>query len=87
MLGNRLVYAHVQQQFLLAAGLACKKSSHPTNITHTQMLFALAGGKLILAHTPSIMSIIGSGFILRSAIVVAIQEDSASRIGRERQEQ
>ena len=62
-----------EQQFLLAAGLAYEKSSRATNITYTQMLFALGFDKLIFGHTPGIMSIMGSSLILSSAIVVAIQ--------------
>ncbi|KAK5163726.1 uncharacterized protein LTR77_010399 [Saxophila tyrrhenica] len=62
-------------QFLLAAGLAYEKSSRATNMTYTQMLFALGFDKLIFGHTPGVMSIIGSSLILSSALVVAIQQD------------
>lgn len=63
------------QQFLLAAGLAYEKSSRATNMTYTQMLFALGFDKLIFGHTPGVMSILGSSLILGSAIIVAIQQD------------
>src|SRR5699024_3543818 len=63
------------QQFLMAAGLAYEKSSRATNMTYTQMLFALGFDKLIFGHTPGIMSILGSSLILGSAIVVAMQQD------------
>lgn len=59
----------------MAAGLAYEKSSRATNMTYTQMLFALGFDKLIFGHTPGVMSILGSSLILGSAIVVAIQQD------------
>ena len=59
----------------MAAGLAYEKSSRATNMTYTQMLFALGFDKLIFGHTPGIMSILGSSLILGSAVVVAIQQD------------
>lgn len=62
-------------QFLLAAGLSYEKSSRATNMTYTQMLFALTFDKLIFDHTPGWMSIIGSSLILGSAIFVAMQKD------------
>ncbi|KAK4496283.1 hypothetical protein PRZ48_012263 [Zasmidium cellare] len=61
-------------QFLLAAALAYEKSSRATNMTYTQMLFALAADKMIFDHTPGVLSIIGSSLILGSAIVVALQK-------------
>ncbi|KAK8215220.1 hypothetical protein M8818_002232 [Zalaria obscura] len=62
-------------QFLLAAGLSYEKSSRATNMTYTQMLFALSFDKLIFGTTPGVMSIIGSSLILGSAIFVALQRD------------
>ena len=59
----------------MAAGLAYEKSSRATNMTYTQMLFALGFDKLIFGHTPGVMSILGSSLILGSAIVVAVQQD------------
>lgn len=59
----------------MAAGLAYEKSSRATNMSYTQMLFALGFDKLIFGHTPGVMSIIGSSLILGSAVVVAIQSD------------
>ncbi|KAM3420474.1 hypothetical protein BST61_g3743 [Cercospora zeina] len=64
-------------QFLLAAALSYEKSSRVTNMTYTQMLFALAFEKLVFGHTPGILSIMGSSLILGSAIVVAFQRNSA----------
>lgn len=64
------------QQFLLAAALSHEKSSRATNMTYTQMLFALGADKLIFDHAPGVLSIIGSSLILGSAIVVALQKDS-----------
>lgn len=66
------------QQFLLAAGLAYEKSSRATNMTYTQMLFALSFDKLIFDHTPGILSITGSSLILGSAIVVALQKNTGA---------
>ena len=70
-------------QFLLAAGLAYEKSSRATNMTYTQMLFALGFDKLIFGHTPDIMSIMGSSIILGSAIIVAVQKDPNRRQQKE----
>nr|POE85488.1 putative membrane protein [Quercus suber] len=66
-------------QFFLAAGLSYEKSSRATNITYTQMLFALGVDKLIFGHTPGTISIIGSSLILGAAIVVAMQQSSVSK--------
>lgn len=59
----------------MAAGLSYEKSSRATNMSYTQMLFALTFDKLIFGHTPGLMSILGSSLILGSAIIVAIQQD------------
>ncbi|EME84515.1 uncharacterized protein MYCFIDRAFT_135610 [Pseudocercospora fijiensis CIRAD86] len=66
-------------QFLLAAGLSYEKSSRATNMTYTQMLFALTFDKLVFGHTPGVLSIIGSSLILGSAIVVAMQRVSGEK--------
>lgn len=66
-------------QFLLAAGLQYEKSSRATNMTYTQMLFALAFDKLIFGTTPGILSIIGSSLILGSAIYVAVKKDEGTK--------
>ncbi|KXS98755.1 hypothetical protein AC578_9031 [Pseudocercospora eumusae] len=71
-------------QFLLAASLSYEKSSRATNMTYTQMLFALTFDKLVFGHTPGVLSIIGSSLILGSAIVVAMQRDSGE--GKKRPE-
>ncbi|GAB7356895.1 hypothetical protein MBLNU459_g7757t2 [Dothideomycetes sp. NU459] len=65
-------------QFLLAAGLSYEKSSRATNMTYTQMLFALSFDRFFFGTTPSLMSIIGSTLILGSAIYMALQRQSAS---------
>ncbi|KAI6823608.1 hypothetical protein KC340_g5021 [Hortaea werneckii] len=65
-------------QFLLAAGLAYEKSSRATNMTYTQMLFALTFDKLIFGHTPDLMSIAGSTLIVGSALYVATFADTGS---------
>ncbi|RMY79545.1 hypothetical protein D0864_09066 [Hortaea werneckii] len=65
-------------QFLLAAGLAYEKSSRATNMTYTQMLFALAFDKLVFGHTPDLMSIAGSTLIVGSALYVATFADTGS---------
>ena len=72
------------QQFLLAAGLSYEKSSRATNMTYTQMLFALSFDKLIFGHSPNWMSIVGSSLILGPAIFVAVQKnDSSTKEGTE----
>lgn len=65
-------------QFLLAAGLQYEKSSRATNMTYSQMLFALAFDKLVFGTTPGILSIIGSSLILGSAIYVAVKKDEGA---------
>ena len=77
----------VFQQFLLAAGLAYEKSSRATNITYTQMLFALGFDKIIFGHTPDLMSIAGSSLILGSAIVVATMADAGKNSSKKEQVQ
>ncbi|KAK3622258.1 hypothetical protein LTR56_022306 [Elasticomyces elasticus] len=67
-------------QFLLAAGLAYEKSSRATNITYTQMLFALSFDKIFFGHTPDLLSIAGSTLILSSAIYIALMA-SAGKTG------
>ncbi|KAK5110136.1 hypothetical protein LTR62_006270 [Meristemomyces frigidus] len=73
-------------QFLLAAGLAYEKSSRATNITYTQMLFALGFDKVIFGHTPDLMSIAGSSLILGSAIVVATMASTGKNGGKQESE-
>ncbi|KAK4549669.1 hypothetical protein LTR36_004970 [Oleoguttula mirabilis] len=58
-------------QFLLAAGLSYEKSSRATNITYTQMLFALTFDRFFFGHSPDLLSIAGSTLILGAAIYVA----------------
>jgi len=61
-------------QFLLSAGLQHDKSSRATNMVYTQMLFALLFDKLIFGTTPSLLSLVGSGLILSSAIFIAMRK-------------
>lgn len=61
-------------QFLLSAGLQHDKSSRATNMVYTQMLWALLFDKLIFGTTPSMLSIMGSGLILSSAIFIAVRK-------------
>ncbi|KAL8659436.1 MAG: hypothetical protein Q9202_007116 [Teloschistes flavicans] len=62
-------------QVMLTTGLSYEKSSRATNMIYTQMLFALAFDKLVFDSTPNVLSIVGSAFILGSALCVAIQQD------------
>ena len=50
-----------------------------TSMVYTQMLFALAGDKLVFGVTPGTMSWIGSGLILGGAIWVASARDKDSQ--------
>jgi drug/metabolite transporter (DMT)-like permease len=50
-----------------------------TSMVYTQMLFALAGDKLIFGVTPGMTSWIGSGLILAGAIWVASARDKEGR--------
>ncbi|KAH0846433.1 hypothetical protein AYO21_07130 [Fonsecaea monophora] len=51
-----------------------------TAMCYTQMLFALAGDKLVFGITPDTMSWIGSVLILAGAVWVAAARDSASKV-------
>ena len=64
-------------QFLLTAGLSYEKSSRPTQMVYTQMLFALAFDKIIWGTTPGMWSLAGSSLILGSALYVAVKGDAA----------
>ncbi|KAK0336337.1 hypothetical protein LTS02_001989 [Friedmanniomyces endolithicus] len=68
-------------QFLLAAGLSYEKSSRATNITYTQMLFALSFDKFFFGHTPDLLSIAGSTLILGSAIYIALMANAGKNGG------
>jgi hypothetical protein len=46
-------------------------------MVYTQMFFALGFDKLIFGTTPGLLSIIGSSFILGSAIYVAVQKEKS----------
>lgn len=63
-------------QFLLSAGLQLEKSSRATLMVYTQMLFALIFDKLVFGTNPNLLSLLGSGMILSSAIYIAIQKES-----------
>ncbi|KAI4254060.1 MAG: hypothetical protein LQ352_003333 [Teloschistes flavicans] len=66
-------------QVMLTTGLSYEKSSRATNMIYTQMLFALAFDKLVFDSTPNVLSIVGSAFILGSALCVAIQQDPSKQ--------
>ena len=66
-------------QFLLAAGLAYEKSSRATNMTYTQMLFALSSDKIFFGQSPDITSIIGSTLIIGSAIMMAMAQANVTK--------
>ena len=51
-----------------------------TSMVYTQMLFALAGDKLVFGVSPTAMSWLGSGFILAGAIFVAAARDNGSKV-------
>ncbi|KAH7030519.1 hypothetical protein B0J12DRAFT_318277 [Macrophomina phaseolina] len=69
-------------QFLLAAGLQQEKSSRATNMVYCQMLFALAGDKLIFGTTPDAWGWAGSSLILGSAIYVAVRKEQGKAAHR-----
>lgn len=83
-------------QFLLTKGLAVGgrlNGARATNMTYTQMLFAMGLDKLVFGQTPGWWSLAGSGLILGSAIYVAVQRqdgdgaaDEAVVAGREDEE-
>ncbi|KAB2574303.1 putative membrane protein [Lasiodiplodia theobromae] len=69
-------------QFLLAAGLQQEKSSRATNMVYCQMLFALAGDKLVFGTSPDAWGWAGSSLILGSAIYVAVRKEQSKGVGR-----
>jgi drug/metabolite transporter (DMT)-like permease len=60
----------------LAAGLGAEKSSRATNMTYSQMLFAVIFDLVIWGTVPGLWSTVGSTLILGSAIYVAIHKDA-----------
>jgi hypothetical protein len=67
------------KQFLLAAGFQYEKSSRATNMIYVQMLFALGFDKLVWGTTPDALSIIGSSFILGSAIYLVMNKEEPKK--------
>lgn len=65
-------------QFLLTAGLRAEKSGRATNMLYTQMLFAIAGEKIIWGTSPGLWSLAGSTLILSAAGMVAMQKTAAA---------
>ncbi|TVY51016.1 putative membrane protein [Lachnellula cervina] len=71
-------------QFLLTSGLAAGgrgNGARATNMIYTNMLFALALDKLVFGQSPGWWSLGGSGLILGSAVVVAVQKQQGGRVG------
>ncbi|KAL8681828.1 MAG: hypothetical protein Q9186_002060 [Xanthomendoza sp. 1 TL-2023] len=66
-------------QVLLTAGLSYEKSSRATNMVYTNMLFALVFDKLVFDTTLSRLSILGSSFILGSALYIAVKQDPSKK--------
>lgn len=66
-------------QFLLTAGLQHEKGSRATNMVYTQMLFALAFDQIVFNTTPGIWGIVGSSFILGSALYVALHKNNNNK--------
>lgn len=73
-------------QFLLAAGLQQEKSSRATNMVYCQMLFALAGDKLVFGTTPDAWGWAGSSLILGSAIYVAVRKEQGKTTEKKEEE-
>jgi drug/metabolite transporter (DMT)-like permease len=68
-------------QFLLTKGLAAGGrggGARATNMIYTNMLFAMALDKLVFGQSPGWWSLGGSGLILGSAILVAVQRQQDS---------
>lgn len=68
-------------QFLLTSGLAGERSNRATAMVYTQMLFAAGFDKWIFGHEMGVVSLIGCGFIIGSALWVALtkKEKDTSR--------
>ncbi|KAL1870405.1 hypothetical protein VTK73DRAFT_2643 [Phialemonium thermophilum] len=70
-------------QFMVTAGLGGEKSNRATTMAYTQMLFAAVFDKWVFGHAMSTMSLIGCGFILGSALWVAVtkkeEQDTTAR--------
>ncbi|KAL1624486.1 hypothetical protein SLS54_003827 [Diplodia seriata] len=64
-------------QYLLAAGLQQERSSRATNMVYCQMLFALAGDKVVFGTGPDGWGWAGSLLILGSAVFVAVRKERA----------
>ncbi|KAL7270548.1 hypothetical protein RUND412_006735 [Rhizina undulata] len=59
-------------QFLLTKGLQLEKAGRAGSMVYTQMVFALIFEWLVWGNVPGLLSIIGGGMILGSALVVNI---------------
>lgn len=70
-------------QFMLTAGLAGEKSNRATAMVYTQMLFAAGFDKWVFGHEMGALSLIGCGFIVGSALWVALtkKEQDKARPG------
>ncbi|TPX10548.1 uncharacterized protein E0L32_008434 [Thyridium curvatum] len=61
-------------QFLLTAGLGSERSNRATAMVYTHMLFAAAFDKWIFGHEMGVISVIGCGMIVGSALWVALSK-------------
>ena len=59
-------------QFMLTSGLGGEKSNRATAMVYTQMLFAAAFDKWVFGQEMGVLSLIGCGFIVGSALWVAV---------------
>lgn len=59
-------------QFLLSAGLAKEKSNRATAMVYTHMLYAAAFDRFFFQHSMGVLSLMGCGCILGSAVWVAM---------------
>jgi drug/metabolite transporter (DMT)-like permease len=61
-------------QFMLTAGLGGEKSNRATAMVYTHMLFAAGFDKWIFGHEMSVISLLGCGLIIGSALWAALSK-------------
>jgi drug/metabolite transporter (DMT)-like permease len=71
--------APMSQAMPKSADLKAGSQTRATSMVYTQMLFALAGDKLVFGVTPGTMSWIGSALVLSGAVWVAAARDQGKK--------
>jgi drug/metabolite transporter (DMT)-like permease len=66
-------------QFLLTAGISGEKSNRATAMVYTHMLFAASFDRWVLGHEMGVLSLMGCGLIIGSALWVALTKKEGEK--------